>query len=65
MDTIDIISALRNNDRAEAIQKINDLLYHKAADAMQTYKGVVARTFFDTPEDYVEEDEEISDEEES
>ena len=55
MDTIEVVNAIRNGNRAAAIEKINDLLYGKAAEAMGTYKQVVANTFFDTEEDYEEE----------
>jgi len=47
----------------DAIEKINDLLYGKASEAMGTYKQVVANTFFNTEEDYEEETEEEETEE--
>ena len=46
LDTADLIS---NNNRAEAIDAIQDLLYARAAVAIGSYKKTVANTFFDEP----------------
>jgi hypothetical protein len=46
---VDIINKISDNDRASAIDAIQDLLFAKASDAMATYKQVVAQTFFDEP----------------
>jgi len=46
---VDIVSKINDNDRASAIDAIQDLLFSKASDAMATYKQVVAKTFFDEP----------------
>ena len=46
---VDIINKISDNDRASAIDAIQDLLFSKASDAMATYKQVVAQTFFDEP----------------
>ena len=51
MDTIEVVNDIRNQNRADAIEKINDILYSKAAEAMNLYKQTVAKTFFDTPEE--------------
>ena len=45
----DIVSIINDNDRAGAIDAIQDLLFAKASDAMADYKKVVANTFFDEP----------------
>ena len=45
----DIVSKINDNDRAGAIDAIQDLLFAKASDAMAQYKQVVAKTFFDEP----------------
>lgn len=45
----DIVSKINDNDRAGAIDAIQDLLFAKASDAMADYKKVVANTFFDEP----------------
>ena len=51
MDTIDIINAIADGNKIEAIDKINDHLYAKAAENMKSYKEVLAKSFFaDTEE---------------
>ena len=50
METIDIINAISAGNKIEAIDKINDHLYSKAADAMKNYKEVLAQSFFAEPE---------------
>jgi hypothetical protein len=54
MDTIEIVNAVRDGNRIAAIDKISDILYSKAAEAMGDYKQIVARSFFDSPEEEVE-----------
>ena len=46
---VNIVDKISNNDRAAAIDAIQDILFAKASDAMATYKQVVAKTFFDEP----------------
>ena len=46
---INIVDKISNNDRASAIDAIQDLLFAKASDAMAQYKQIVANTFFDEP----------------
>ena len=58
MDTIEVVNAVRNGDRVQALDKIADILYGKAAEAMKDYKQVVAQSFFDKPEAPEEEVEE-------
>ena len=48
-EVINVVSAIADNERAKAIDAIQDLLYAKAADAMGSYKQSVAQTFFDEP----------------
>jgi len=50
MDTIDIINALSNGNKIDAMDKINDHLYAKAADAMNSYKEILAQSFFASTE---------------
>jgi hypothetical protein len=50
MDTIEVVNAVRDGNRVQALDKIADLLYGKAAEAMKDYKQVVAQSFFDEPE---------------
>ena len=46
---VNIVDKISDNDRASAIDAINDLLFAKASDAMAQYKQIVANTFFDEP----------------
>ena len=46
---VDIVNQIANNDRASAIDAIQDMLFSKASEAMADYKKVVANTFFDEP----------------
>jgi|TARA_B100000073_G_scaffold335365_1_gene328901 hypothetical protein len=46
---VNIVNQIADNDRAAAIDAIQDLLFSKASDAMADYKKVVANTFFDEP----------------
>jgi PHP family Zn ribbon phosphoesterase len=50
-EVINVVSAIADNERAKAIDAIQDMLYAKASDAMSTYKQTVAQTFFDEPVD--------------
>ena len=46
---VNIVDQISNNQRAAAIDAIQDLLFAKASDAMADYKKIVAYTFFDEP----------------
>jgi len=46
---VNIVNKIADNQRADAINTIHDLLFSKASDAMATYKKSVANTFFDEP----------------
>ena len=63
MDTFEVVNAVRDGNRVQALDKIADILYGKAAEAMKDYKQVVAKTFFDQPEAPEEEVEETPSEE--
>jgi hypothetical protein len=54
---VNIVDKINDNDRASAIDAIQDLLFSKAADAMAEYKKTVANTFFDEPTETEEPDE--------
>ena len=54
-EVVDIVSAISDNQRAKAIDAIQDLLYAKSSDALGNYKQTVAKTFFDQPEEKPEE----------
>ena len=46
---VDIISKIRDNDRASAIDDINDILYAKESDAIGDDKVGVAKSLFNEP----------------
>lgn len=50
METVDIVNAIAAGNKLDAIDKINDHLYAKAAQAMKNYKEVLAQSFFAEPE---------------
>lgn len=49
MDTIEVVNAIRDGNRIAAVDKIADLLYGKAAQAMNDYKHIVAKSFLNLP----------------
>ena len=52
---MDVVKHVADNNRAAAIDAIQDLLYAKSSDALGNYKQTVAKTFFDQPEEKPEE----------
>ena len=48
-EVVNIVSAIADNERAKAIDAIQDLLYAKASETLSTYKQTVAKTYFDEP----------------
>ena len=46
---MDVVNHIADNQRADAIDKLQDLLYARSSDAMSTYKQSVAKTYFDEP----------------
>jgi type I restriction-modification system DNA methylase subunit len=51
---VDVVNLIHDKKRADALDKINDLLNNKAAEALDTYKKVVADTYFNEPVDQIE-----------
>ena len=51
---VDIVNLLHDKKRADALDKINDLLNNKAAEALDTYKKIVADTYFNEPVEPIE-----------
>ncbi len=49
-EVVDVVSAIADNNRAAAIDAIQDMLYAKSSDAIGEYKKSVANTLFDKPE---------------
>jgi len=54
---VNIVNQIADNQRSNAINAIQDLLFAKASDAMADYKKTVANTFFDEPTETEEPDE--------
>ena len=48
-EVIDVVGAISDNQRAKAIDEIQDMLYAKSSDAIGDYKKIVANTLFDEP----------------
>jgi len=46
---MDVVNSIADNNRAKAIDAIQDLLYAKSSEAIGQYKQTVANTFFDEP----------------
>ena len=48
---LDVVGAIADNQRAQAIDALQDLLYAKSSDALGEYKKGVADTLFNKPEE--------------
>ena len=46
---MDVVQAVADNQRANAIDALQDLLYARSSDALGKYKQTVAKTYFDEP----------------
>jgi len=51
---VDVVNLIHDRKRADALDKINDLLNTKAAEALDTYKKIVANTYFNEPVEQIE-----------
>ena len=47
---MDVVQSVADNQRANAIDALKDLLYARSSDALGKYKQTVAKTYFDEPE---------------
>ena len=47
---MDVVTHIADNQRADAIDKLQELLYARSSDAIGKYKQSVANTLFDEPE---------------
>ena len=52
---MDVVKHIADNQRADAIDKLQDLLYARSSDALGKYKQTVAKTYFDEPAEKPEE----------
>ena len=48
-EVMDVVQHIADNQRADAIDKLQDLLYARSSDAIGQYKQTVAQPFFDEP----------------
>ena len=48
-EVMNVVNSIADNNRAAAIDAIQDLLYAKSSDAIGDYKKTVAKTYFDQP----------------
>ena len=48
-EVMDVVSAIADNKRADAIDKLQDLLYARSSDAVDQNKKTVAATYFQEP----------------
>ena len=46
---MDVVSHIADNSRADAIDKLQDILYARSSDAVDQYKKKVAATYFKEP----------------
>ena len=49
-EVMDVVKSIADNQRANAIDALQDLLYARSSDALGKYKQTVAKTYFDEPE---------------
>jgi hypothetical protein len=48
-EVLNVVKAIEDGQRANAIDALKDIMYARAADSMSQYKQIVAKTFFDEP----------------
>ena len=48
-EVMNVVKSITDNQRADAIDALQDLLYARSSDAIGDYKKTVAKTFFDEP----------------
>ena len=48
-EVMNVVNSIADNNRAAAIDAIQDMLYAKSSDAIGDYKKTVAKTYFDQP----------------
>jgi hypothetical protein len=55
-EVLDVVNLIADKKRGDALDKINDILFAKASETIDTYKKTVASTYFDEPTDTTLED---------
>ena len=53
-EVMNVVNSIVDNNRANAIDALQDILYARSSDALGKYKQTVAKTYFDEPEKTVE-----------
>ena len=48
-EVMNVVNHISDNQRADAIDALQDLLYARSSDAIGDYKKTVAKTYFDEP----------------
>ena len=48
-EVMDVVKSIVDNQRANAIDALQDILYARSADAIGNYKQTVAKSYFDEP----------------
>jgi hypothetical protein len=54
-EILNVVNLISDKKRADALDKIDDILYARASEVIDTYKKTVASTYFDEPVDTEEE----------
>ena len=54
-EVMNVVKSITDNQRADAIDALQDLLYARSSDALGKYKQTVAKTYFDEPDEKPEE----------
>ena len=49
-EVLSVVDTIKDGKRADALDAVNDILFSRAADAIKSYKQVVAKTYFDEPQ---------------
>ena len=48
-EVMNVVNHIADNQRADAIDKLQELLYARSSDAIGDYKKTVAKTYFNEP----------------
>ena len=54
-EVMNVVKSIADNQRADAIDALQDMLYARSSDALGKYKQTVAKTYFDEPDEKPEE----------
>lgn len=55
-EVLDIVNLISDKKRADALDKIDSIMFGRASKAIEDYKKVVANTLFDQPSETQEEE---------